>query len=72
MRAYYEWSPALSRRLNAAPQLKGAVRAMLAPLVVGALLVNAASGGEVAMLAILSAALVVVRRRARMHARGAA
>jgi hypothetical protein len=69
VRAYYDWSPALSRRLDGAPQLKGAVRALLAPLVFGALLTSAASGGEVAMLVMLSAALVVVRWRAR--ARGA-
>jgi hypothetical protein len=69
VRAYYEWSPAWSSRLNAAPQLKGAVRATLAPLVIGALLVNSASGGQVVLLAILSAAFVVMRRRARLHAR---
>jgi hypothetical protein len=63
VRAYYRVSPALSRSLDDVPQLRAAVRAVLAPLVAVALLLVASSAAAKSALAALLAALIVLRAR---------
>jgi hypothetical protein len=66
VRGYYRFGPALGRGLDSAPQLRPAVQAVLAPLVVIALLLVAASATVKSALVALLAAFIALRvRRAR-------
>jgi hypothetical protein len=64
VRWYYRVSPPLARFLDDHPVLKPLVRAVLAPAVAGALLLEASAAAQAAVLLALAALLLILRRRA--------